>query len=263
MNVTRKRRADRQVIVFWGDLHRPYHCKKSERTAHNLTEDLQPDIIVNLGDILDCYAVSRFDKDPARVDTMQDEFDSGREHFEELRKRNPDSRIIVKEGNHEERLQRYLWSRAPALSSLRCLTVPEQLGLPSLNIEWVPAKKRLYLGDLCITHGVTVRQKSGYTAHGELAARNVSGISGHTHRLSSVWRTTEAGTHRWIEAGCLCDLNPEYGGDRAMDWQHGIVVGHWLKAHDIDRIDLTMVPFLDHVAHYNGRLYTPDGVITA
>ena len=263
LEIKRKRRADRLTVFYFPDIHHPNEDKKSLASAMNLCEDLSPDIIINLGDVLDCYSISRFDKDPTRVASLQEEFDAGRAHFEELRRRNPEARIIVKEGNHEERLQRYLWSQAPSLSSLRCLTVPEQLGLQNLGIEWVPAKQSFRLGSLIVTHGTTVRSKSGYTAHGEMMARQMSGISGHTHRLSSVWKTTCSGTLRWVEAGCLCDLNPEYGGDRALDWQQGVVVGHWLKSHDQDRLDLTIIPIRDHIAHYQGRLYTPDGVLTA
>lgn len=240
-------------VLIIPDLHFPHQDKRAVATMMAVADHVKPGMIILLGDLLDCYAISRFDKDPSRVDTLQEEFDSARSFLEDLRARHPGAAIHIKEGNHEERLKRYLWSRAPALASLRCLTIEEQLGLKDLGIKWFGSSEEYKLGDLCITHGSLVRQRSGYTAHGEMFHRGLSGVSGHTHRLSSVWRTTSGSRTRWIEAGCLCSLNPEYGGDKAPDWQHGFVVGNW--APDLDHVSLNVVEIRDGVCVFRGRVF--------
>ncbi len=49
----------------------------------------------------------------------------------------------------------------------------------------------------------------------------MSGQSGHTHRCSAYYVTKRGGSYTWSEAGCLCDLQPEYI-DGVADWQHGV-----------------------------------------
>lgn len=259
----RRRHAFRERIAFLPDIHIPHHDPKAVETAMSVLRAFKPDTIFQIGDLLDCYAISRFEKDPKRVSSLQDEFDQGRDLLKRLREEHPKARIVIKEGNHEERLQRYLWSRAPELSGLRCLGIAEQLGLADLNIEYFTGKQRLKIGDnFTVTHGSLVRQRAGYTAHGEMFHRGGSGISGHTHRLSQVFRSTDGGVHRWIEAGCLCSLEPEYGADRALDWQQGFVLGqHYIdRDRGIDHLALDLLPLVDGVVQFEGRVYGPDFV---
>lgn len=262
MTIKRKKRATRKTIFFFSDIHFPHQDPAALAIAENCCRYLQPDIIVNLGDAIDAYCLSSFDKDPQRIDSMQEEFDAAAEHFKRLRADHPEARILMKEGNHEERLQRYLRTHAPGLNSLRCLSIAEQLGLPALDIEYYTAHQRVSIGDRVITHGKAVRGRSGASGQKELDDRGVSGVSGHVHRLGHTWHTNNVRTIDWVEAGCLCKLDACYAGDKSLNWQHGFAVGEWIQAHDIDRIDIQAIPIIDEVAHYRGMYYTPEGVIT-
>ncbi len=263
MEIKRKRRAHRSKVFFFPDVHFPHEDKAALAAAENLCRHIEPDLIVLLGDLLDCYAVSRYDKDPRRIGSLQEEFDQGLAFLRRLRENHPEAEIVYKEGNHEERLQKFLWSKAPALASLRCMELSEQLELEDLGIQYIKAAERYSLGALTVTHGHVVRTGSGNSARGEMTKRASSGISGHTHRLGHVMHTNGNGTAGWVEAGCLCSFEADYIGDYAPDWQHGCVIGHQITAHDVDRIDLQIVPIINGVAHYQGDLITAEGVLTA
>lgn len=263
MEIKRKRRAHRSKVFFWPDVHFPHEDKPAVSCAENLCRHVAPDLIVILGDLLDCYAVSRYDKDPRRIGSLQDEIDQGTAFLRRLRNDHPAAEIVYKEGNHEERMQKFLWSKAPALASLRALELSDLLELDELDIRYIKAAERYSLGALTVTHGHVVRTGSGNSARGEMVKRATSGISGHTHRLGHVMHTNGNGTAGWVEAGCLCSFSADYIGDYSPDWQHGVVIGHQIQAHDIDRIDLQIVPILNGVAHYQGDLITADGVLTA
>jgi hypothetical protein len=83
-----------------------------------------------------------------------------------------------------------------------------------------------------VKHGNVVRTRSGYSATGELEKTGVSGISGHTHRMSQVFKSHYGGMYTWAELGCGCKLDAEYLEGQVADWQHGIGWGYFKKGDD-------------------------------
>jgi predicted phosphodiesterase len=210
---------------YLADPHAPYHDEEAYSVAMAFQRVFQPHHTWLLGDFLDFYQLSRFDKNPRRALELQQDIDAARVLMARVREATPNGRITLVKGNHEDRLRRYLWTKAAELSGLRALDVPTLLGLKDLNVEYVESGQ-VRVADLIIKHGTLVRARSGYTATGELDKAGLSGVSGHTHRLGQVCRRTEAGSTTWIEAGCLCDINPEYLMGNTADWQHGLAYGY-------------------------------------
>lgn len=208
------------LVVALHDWHVPYHDPAALACAFTFCEQVQPQYII-LHECHDFYALSRFSKDPARKHELQYEIDLVGEYLRDLRKRCPHSKMVLLKANHTDRLQRYLWNEAPALSSLRSLRIEEILKLGELEIEYKPHFE--HKGFLW-KHGSIVRQDSAYTAKAELLREGMSGASGHTHRLGSHYRTLRGGSYVWVEGGCLCDLHPEYLDENIANWQHGISV---------------------------------------
>lgn len=217
------RKNTRTVIV--SDIHCPHQDEAALSAVIEHTKCYDPAYIFFNGDICDFYATSRYDKSPARRESLQDELDATAEVLARFRRAAPHARFVFLEGNHEDRLRRLLWSDARALSSLRSLQMRELLQLDKLDFVACLTYGEQYehFGTI-IEHGNTVRSKAGYTAHGMLDKRLKSGISGHTHRLSMVTRVAHGADLYWIEGGCLCSLNPEYAHG-VPDWAHGFVKG--------------------------------------
>lgn len=207
-----------EKCVIANDFHGPFRDKKTCNMLFNFIDREKPDKIILNGDVVDFYSISKFIKDPARKEDLQDELNDCYNLLWEFRDVAPTTEIIFIEGNHEARLQKYLRSNAHALATLDALKLERLLGFDDLKIEY--EKDGLWLGDLWVYHGALVRGKSGFTAHAELFKNGCSGISGHTHRDSKAAVRQRGGQLCWWENFCMCDLNPEYVKGIA-DWSQG------------------------------------------
>ena len=220
------------TALLWGDTHFGSHDDDALGIVMQIAGELQPSLLCHMGDLLDCYKLSRFDKDPGRKDTLQDEINLARQHLASMRLTSPQSRFVLLEGNHEDRLRRALWNADDTANTVmrltkvqEALTWPTLLGLDELGIEFVPYQqqsRRSFLPKFLLKHGTIVRTKSAYTAKAEQEKYGKSGASGHTHRLGMHYHNDSRGSHVWIETGCTCRLDPEYAQD--PDWQNGCVV---------------------------------------
>jgi len=223
--------------VIYGDTHVPFHDPQAVRLVQAIVKDLKPDVILNVGDLVDCWQISRFDKDPTRRDALQDNIDEARAHLAEMAHLSPKSRRVLLEGNHENRLTRLIWGLEGAARELpklrlfqQSMTWPTLLELDAIGWEWVPDRlqsRTPILPKIITKHGTIVRKWSAATAKGEWEKYGASGLSGHTHRLGHFLHRDHNGTASWIETGCTCLLDPPYGTD--FDWAQGCVVIHWNK----------------------------------
>lgn len=207
-------------FVILSDLHFPFQDEMAVNASLVFIKERQPKTIVLDGDVVDFYDLSRFDKNPSRINCLQLELDMVKEFLTKLREASPKSEIIYIIGNHEDRLRKYIWQHNE-LSSLEALTLDNLLGLNELGIKLV---KNYQLGKYLITHGTVVRKFSGYSAHGEQDLNDCSGISGHTHRLGNYYKTTPTTEYEWFENGCLCQKEAEYM-DHYPNWQQGFSYG--------------------------------------
>lgn len=246
--------VERNLVV--GDIHAPFQDDKAVELALALAQDLQPEVITFNGDIADCYAVSRFSKDPHRALMLQDELDGTHAILKAFRDVCPDSDMVYIEGNHEARMKAYLISRAPELSGLDALDLRSLLRLDSLGIEYVPSKGRSAYwryGAVSIGHFDRVSKHSAYTEKALVDDRRESLIQGHTHRGGVYYVTLPNGdVLAGIGGFCLCDTDPEYCTD--PNWQQGVVV--ITKRTATDRFFIQPVPFVDHECLYNDTLYS-------
>jgi UDP-2,3-diacylglucosamine pyrophosphatase LpxH len=208
----------------------------------------KPQKVFILGDLVDFYQLSRFDKDPKRMDHLQDDIDSARGELERIRTANPRSEIVLFEGNHETRLRKWLWNN-PEVSSLRALSIQELLTLKQYDIKWVGALETYLHHEYSLEHGSIVRKFSGYTAKGMMEKNGLSGISGHTHRMGKHYHTDLSGDYLWVENGCLCDRKPDYV--KNPDWQNGFSVGFFKKNNT--RFHIDDICITDGKAVYAGR----------
>ena len=206
-------------VVVIPDTHPPYTDDRALiKGVFQYIKDSKPDKVVMLGDHVDFYALSSFDKNPDRITGLQEEIDHLHWHLDELRKVHK-GEIIYLEGNHEGRLVKYL-KKHPEISSLRVFKSPYKLlDLGKFNIKY--GRSWSHKGVL-FKHGHIVRKHSGYTAKGELENEGTSGVSGHTHRMASHYITNRSGQHGWFEMGHLCDEDAaEYMEGKVPNWQKG------------------------------------------
>jgi hypothetical protein len=243
--------------LLYGDSHFGHHDEDTLAIVGWIANEYQPQTISHMGDLLDCYIISKYDKNPARKDTLQDEIDQARRHLAWMRLQSPLSRFVVHEGNHEDRLRRLLWnlpSELRALSQLtdfkRTMTWPALLGLEEMGYEFVEYGKEetgTYIPGFRIRHGDIVRPEAAFTAKGEQLRWRVSGASGHTHRLGLYAH----GSDLWVETGCTCRLEAEYS--QFTNWQQGCVLVEQIV--ETGQINVTPVVIRNGRAVVNGRIF--------
>ena len=234
--------------LFVSDIHAPYQDPWCMKIIEDFSLWFKPHKVFILGDLVDFYQLSKFDKAPERMDQLQGDLDSARMELERIRSVNPKAEIVLFEGNHEARLRKWLWNH-PEVASLRNLSIQELLTLSKYDIKWVGSLESYLYHEYAIEHGDIVRKHSGYTARGMMEKRGVSGISGHTHRMGTHYLTNMGGDYVWVENGCLCDRKPEYVRD--PNWQNGFSVGYFKKNHPRFTIDQICIP--DGKCVYAGR----------
>ena len=214
-----------KTAIVLPDVHVPYHDKDAVNLMLKVAKDIKPDTIVQVGDFVDFYAVSHYKKDPDRSTgtALQDELDQARDLLAELTAIAPTTII---EGNHEQRLTKYLYEKAPGLCGLRELTVSKLLGIDNKK-SFYKKKGGVFLGKLLVLHGNEVSERgvaySSGTCRKGVEKLNMSVMHGHIHRLGSYYVTSKGqGTQSGYEIGCLCQKDVEY-----MDfsnWQTGFAL---------------------------------------
>ena len=215
-----------ETRVFIGDFQYPFQDDRAVQAAINTMARIQPNAIHFVGDVLDFYQLSDYTRDPAKRTGLFEDISNLGTLLRYIRVNFPNARIEWEDGNHEDRLRRYLWKKAPELADFPSLRLEELLGFKELEVSWRPYNQGQLLanGNFLVTHGNVVRNASAYTAKANLDKYGVSGISGHTHRLGSHYKRNLGGLFAWFENGCLCKLEGmEYINH--PNWQQGFSVG--------------------------------------
>ena len=261
----------------------PFHDEKALDVAVQITNYLQPDRIIQVGDFLDLPATSKYVQEPSWATTTQTALDYGHSWLASLRELCPNSVIDIASGNHDNRLTNYILANASAAFGLRracsderaVLSLQNLLRLDDLNInfhEGYPNACRLYINDnLLILHGTVTRGGYFGTAKAILAGENVSVIHGHVHRSSSWYETRPVrnGTKTYMVAtdGCLCRTDGMVPSTRAginsdgsipvsyENWDQGIGVVYYEEDGD-QRFSHQHVAINQGKAIFDGKIFT-------
>ncbi len=215
--------------IIFNDVHVPEHDRKAWNLLLAVIERVAPNIVTCLGDMLDCYTISRFEKDPMRKHRLSHEIAQAGRMLAEVQEAAPSyAQLIFHGGNHEDRLRKYVWGRCPDLACLPELSWPALLHLNKDRWTYIPYETPFKIGPLWHHHGDVIRQKAGYTARALMEKVGGNVILGHTHRLAHIHRTTWTDHAEAWENGCLCNLQANYMSG-TPDWQQGFCVVTYAK----------------------------------
>ncbi len=213
--------ATHETAVFASDVHVPFQDETALRVAKQIIAEVQPDLFVLGGDWLDATQISRFDPDPRRKLTLQNDLDACKLLIREFRALLPNSRFVYKVGNHEDRIRKWA-SRNPEMGILDCIKLEALLDLEAVECEVVESTSRFSWNGWSITHGDIARKRAGATSQALIDKFGTSGVSGHCHRLATVEKRDANRQYCWIESGCLCSLTPDY--NEVADWAQGFTI---------------------------------------
>lgn len=143
--------AGKKELVI-SDLHQPFTDQLALNTVLERAHRFQPDIIVLLGDIIDFFKISRFpEAKKKKKKSVKEEMETTKKFLEELRYQFPGAEIIYYEGNHEDRLTRYIIQNATEIQDLIENLLQEKLDLYKNNIKYVT--EPFQIGKLWHLHG--------------------------------------------------------------------------------------------------------------
>ncbi len=261
----------------------PFHDEECMSIALQLTKNLDPDLIVNLGDFLDFAEFGRFEMEPAFAKTSQASIDRGHKFLCEQRANAPDAHIVLLEGNHDRRLQKAVTNNTAAALHLKRAEVPEDwpaLSVPfllrlnedHLNVEYVggyPAGIYWVNQNLACIHGHITRSNAS-TARAVVDDERTSIIHGHIHRIELQHKTrrTLEGPKRSLAAspGCLCRIDGAVPGVKGStdphgrpvnaveNWQQGMAVVTYEEGNG--NFDVELVPISRGEAIFRGEYYS-------
>lgn len=204
------------------DVHIPYHNEVSLNAALEFADEYQPENILLNGDTIDFYAISRWEKDP-EVRNLPSELERTRAFLMHLRSRFPMAVIIWKNGNHEERWEKYLWNKAPELCGVEDFELKKILRFDEYGIEFVHGRQKVKAGKhLTIIHGHEIPGAFDPVnfARTLCVKLKVCAMAGHKHKTSA--HTEKTADNKYItcwSTGCMEDMHPDYMPINS--WNHG------------------------------------------
>jgi hypothetical protein len=262
-----------------GDLE-PTHDESAICLSLSMVRDINPELVVLVGDNLDLPELGKYRVTPAFQQTTQASIDRATEICAALREAAPNAEIKWLAGNHEERLTNFMLDNATAAFGIRVGTRPESwpvLSVPSLcrlddfDIEYLagyPASCVWINEHIKVIHGDLVRS-GGSTAHAYLNREKVSVLYGHIHRREWAEMTREDydGPRTVVAAspGCLARIDgavPSVKGGTDLDgrplsrhenWQQGLCVVQYEEGDG--KFNIEMVTIRDNWAIYRGQEY--------
>lgn len=256
--ITKQRLAK---VLFVPDSHHPYVDEEAWNVMLQAAKGFKPDVVVVLGDFIDCYQISAHQKDLKKRPSFEEEVASGSLALKQLESLGAPVQIYI-EGNHENRLDRLLSSEetrdklVPLIQAgaIKIQRIPDILDLKSRNWHYVDYKQHFKLGKLHITHDCG---KAGQNAHLDAEATFQSNaIIGHTHMLGySVRGNMKGEQHVGAMFGWLGDPDQAEYMHRAKalrNWAHGFGIGY---LDNEDNVYLVPVPIFNGKCLVEGKIY--------
>lgn len=211
---------------MFGDLHAPYTDKSCLTWAYSILEKVKGTkhgsdlIIIQIGDLLDFYCMSRFGK--SQFMTPDQEIFEGRKLAEEfwriVRKRAPRAKCVQVRGNHCIRPEKYAQQAFPQAETIVKNSIRELYRFPGVETIMDPRQETIMEG-ICVIHG-------HYTGIGKHVRHNLMNtIHGHTHTGGTHFHSIRGKTVWELDVGHMIDPTSKvasYTSQRWVKWTQGI-----------------------------------------
>lgn len=207
--------------LIWNDIHLPYHDIDALEAAITFGIEFEPNFIYLNGDTIDMYQASRFIKDRLKRD-LAGEIEITRE-FLKMLKETFNCPIYFKMGNHEDRWEHYMMTKAPELLGIKDFKLSEVLRFGELGIQQVDSKQLCRMGNMLVMHGHEFGQSvfsPVNSARGLYMRAKANCAVGHHHQTSEhTEKDVNGNVVTTFSIGALCGLSPDYFPYNK--WNHG------------------------------------------
>jgi hypothetical protein len=264
----------------WESFHDESAMDVALKIVSWLADNDQVNGVINLGDFLDLPMFGRFEQEAAFAGTTQKAFDRGHLFLQEQRAAaGKNAEIVLIEGNHDRRLEKFIQVNSAAawglkranVDELPVMSIPYLLRLEELSVTYIdsyPAGAYWLTKNLRAVHGNKARSNGSTAAAYTNADPHISTIFGHAHRLEiqskTVFDRDGAIKSVAVSPGCLCKVTgavPSVNGSTSIDgssakyyenWQNGILV----TTVEGDEAFHELVQINDGVAWFRGQKFT-------
>lgn len=221
------------------------------KAALNFLDEFKPDVTIVLGDLLDVNQLSSYSKKkPRQIEGLRldNDYALGNQILNRIDKATKGERVLL-EGNHEERVERYL-DEFPYVGE-RLLSVKENLHLDKRGWKFLKEGELLKIGHAYFIHGWYYNI---YHARKHVAEMGNNIFYGHTHDVQSFSKPNPDTMPIISQSlGCLCDLNPSWLRNKPSRWVNAFGVFYFLKNGDFTHY----VPIIVNGGFWwNGKYYT-------
>jgi predicted phosphodiesterase len=218
-------------VVVISDVQAPFEDKRALKNVIQFVGEYQPDEVIQIGDLVDYPAPSRWSagtKAEFEGNVIRDS-EYTKENFLEPLRAVYSGPVGILEGNHDERPAKYLASKAPALAAEDTFYRFENLlDFAAYDVRKLQPYYNFAPGWVAI-HGHEspgLNNVAGRTAAAKAKKAGVSVVMGHTHRLAISPESTGFGgklkTIYGFEVGHLMDVKKAgYLKNGPANWQKG------------------------------------------
>lgn len=200
--------------IILADIHIPFHEDRILNVVFDYIKSKKEfDFILLNGDIIDFFSISDWIKDPRQRD-LRGEVEALKQFLESLQKNFPEKKIFYKQGNHEERWDKYFYQKAPEMWDLDSIHLDKFLELEKRGIEWIKDKRIVKYHKLYILHGHEYRSSISNpvsASRGIFLKAKDSVFVNHFHQTSeNSEMTIGEKIITCYSGGCMCNLHPAY-----------------------------------------------------
>ncbi len=256
----KKNKRPYKTALVLPDPHTPYHDPITYRAIEAYARDTWLDYWICLGDLMDFNCISSHNKNKLRLvegQRVKQDYAVANKWLdtqtEACREQNPDCEMALLQGNHDERVERYIDAN-PAMEGM--IEVPVGLRLEERGIKWVRSHSRgekYQIGKASFIHGKYTNEH-----HAKKTAMNFGSpvYYAHTHDIQGYSRILDGddSTVQAMSLGCTCLYDQSYMRGSPNRWQQAIGVFHFFAGGYFQPI---VVPIFKHrfVGPTNGRVY--------
>lgn len=187
-------------ILCWPDSHYPFVNKEAEEAMIEFARINQPDYIIQVGDLLDCYAASKFPRSQNIYTPKEEErlgIEMAQNAWSRLRKFCPKAKCYQLMGNHDVRMLKRTLEALPIAEHWIEKYFTELFSFDGVETIF-DTRQELEIAGILFTHGFL-----GSGSHKDYYLKNV--IHGHDHKLYV--------QHRRIHGENLFEMSCGFLGD--------------------------------------------------
>jgi predicted phosphodiesterase len=213
-------------VLILGDLHAGVHDRRLWDITLDVIETTKPKVVLQIGDFGDWESLSSHARKWGTRRSYSADKKAVRAKVADLQLATDyGARLIILQGNHDERLERYLAERAPEMEDDEDFDSRSVFQLRAED-EWVPYRSGIHIGKVYYAHDIGHAGVSA-TRQNLLSAGQCI-VTGHSHRAGIEYGGSILGEHIFsMSVGYMGDRNefakkPYLPIAKMRDWQNGL-----------------------------------------